>query len=160
MTLDRVIALLFIVVSISYGYASFVLMEAALLPFEQNMQFLPNTLPKIMSICGVLIGLVALMPQKKLAIDPGALDTSSIGKTNVLQTLAMIALMVAYALMLRPAGFFISTIGFLVSAGLVLGERRYILLFIITAISTGVIWYVVSELLDIVLRPLPTLLGE
>ena len=56
MTLERAIALIFVVVCVAYGYTAFVVMEASLLPFERNMTFLPNVLPKWLSIIGALVG--------------------------------------------------------------------------------------------------------
>ena len=51
MPLDRIVALVFLVVSVAYGVAAF---NYPLLPFERNMAFLPNTLPMALSVprCG------------------------------------------------------------------------------------------------------------
>jgi putative tricarboxylic transport membrane protein len=67
--------------------------------------------------------------------------------------------MVAYALLLRPMGFLASTTGFLVLSGALLGERKWFRLFLISGVSTGVIWYLVQEVLGIFLRPFPFFLA-
>ena len=63
--------------------------------------------------------------------------------------------MVAYALLLRPAGFLLSTISFLCLGGVVLGERKIHFLIPITVLATVIIWYLVQGVLGIFLRPLP-----
>jgi len=67
--------------------------------------------------------------------------------------------MILYALMLRPAGFILSTSGFLIFGSIILGERRIFLTVIIAAIATGVVWYLVQVVLGIFLRPLPFFMG-
>ena len=67
--------------------------------------------------------------------------------------------MVAYALLLRPAGFIIATVGFLVTGSVILGERRWITMIVVAGIATGVVWYLVQVVLGIFLRPLPAFMG-
>ena len=57
--------------------------------------------------------------------------------------------------MLRPAGFLLSTFGFLCIGAMLLGERKFHILIPVAAIATGAVWYLVEGVLGIFLRPLP-----
>ena len=70
-------------------------------------------------------------------------------------SLALLALMAAYALLLRPAGFLLATAGFLTLGGAILGERKFHILLPVAGLATGVVWYLVEQVLGIFLRPLP-----
>jgi putative tricarboxylic transport membrane protein len=71
------------------------------------------------------------------------------------QALTLIALMLVYAGVLRPAGFVVATVGFLVLGALALGERRLWVSLPVALVAAGSIWWLVSEVLGIFLRPLP-----
>jgi putative tricarboxylic transport membrane protein len=71
------------------------------------------------------------------------------------QAIALLGLMVAYALLLRPAGFLFSTFGFLFIGSFILGERKFIVMALTSAIAAGVVWYLVDRVLGIFLSPLP-----
>ena len=62
MTLDKCIAVLFLTVSIIYGYASY---TYPLLPFERNMVFLPNTMPLALSVLGILISSIIIISKSR-----------------------------------------------------------------------------------------------
>jgi putative tricarboxylic transport membrane protein len=158
MTLDRAIAGIFILICLIYGYTAFVTMEANLLPFELNMVFLPNTMPKWLSILGVIVGLVVVIqtgPETNTEIDPSEIDYRNMRQYKLAQALFLLALMVAYALLLRPIGFLIATTSFLVGGSMILGERKFILLIPIAVFTAFLIWYLVQEVLGIFLRPWP-----
>ena len=158
MPLDRAIAGIFILICLIYGYTAFVTMEEGLLPFELNMTFLPNTMPKWLSVLGIVIGLViVLQPRYEGASDS---DTSEIDKKNLLQykfsqALFLLGLMLAFALLLRPIGFVTTTTQFLAFGGIILGERRVVVLVTISVFTSLVLWYLVQEVLGIYLRPWP-----
>ena len=67
--------------------------------------------------------------------------------------------MVAYALLLRPAGFLFATSAFLILGSVILGERRWILMVVVSALATGIVWYLVQVVLGIYMRPLPAFMG-
>ena len=75
------------------------------------------------------------------------------------QALLLLGLMVLYAIMLRPAGFLISTTVFLFAGSAVLGERKYLVMLLVSALATGFVWYLVQEVLGIFLRPFPFFMG-
>jgi putative tricarboxylic transport membrane protein len=157
-TLDRAIAGIFVVVCLVYGYTAFVTMEAGLLPFERNMTFLPNTLPKWLSVLGVLVGLVVVIqtgPKPDAELDPSDIDVRNLRQYKLGQAVSLLLLMVAYALLLRPIGFIAGTTLFLALGAMILGERRYVVLVPVALISAFLIWYLVQEVLGIFLRPWP-----
>ncbi|MCH8177597.1 MAG: tripartite tricarboxylate transporter TctB family protein, partial [Proteobacteria bacterium] len=131
MTLERAIAGIFLLVCLIYGYTAFVTMEANLLPFELNMTFLPNTMPKVLSVLGVIVGLVVIVqsdPKADAEIDAGEIDYRNMRQYKLAQALFLLGLMVAYALLLRPIGFLAATTLFLAGGSVILGERKYIVL--------------------------------
>ncbi|MDP7602150.1 MAG: hypothetical protein QF605_12230, partial [Rhodospirillales bacterium] len=90
MTLDRAIAGLFLLLCLIYGYTAFVTMEANLLPFELNMTFLPNTMPKWLSVLGVIIGLVVVVqtgPKAQAEIDEGEIDYRNLRQYKLTQAI-------------------------------------------------------------------------
>ena len=90
----------------------------------------------------------------KCAVIIGASLTGNIG-----QAIALLLLMVAYALLLRPAGFLLATVGFLTIGAVILGERKFYILIPVAAVATGIVWYLVQVVLGIFLRPFPFFMG-
>ena len=158
MSLDRAIAGIFVLICLIYGYTAFVTMEEGLLPFELNMTFLPNTMPKWLSVLGIVIGLViVLQPRYEGASDsdPNEIDQKKLLQYKFSQALFLLGLMLAYALLLRPIGFVTTTTLFLAFGGIILGERRLVILVSISVFTSLVLWYLVQEVLGIFLRPWP-----
>ncbi len=158
MTLEKSIALLFLVLCIVYGYTAFVTMEDSLLPFELNMSFLPNTMPKVLSVTGAIVALVIIIGPSAAGgsgSGTGGLKYAQLEPFHIAQALGILAAMAAYALLLRPLGFIGSTTLFLTGTGLLLGERKLHFLLPIALVAAFLIWYLVEQLLDIVLKPWP-----
>ena len=158
MTLERAIALVFILICLIYGYTAFVVMEASILPFERNLAFLPNVLPKWLSVLGVLVGLAVLIQSGSGTGGQTADDDIDIGNLRQYKlgpAVLLLVLMIAYALLLRPVGFLTTTTLFLILGAMILGERRYLLLVPVALLSAFLIWYLVQEVLGIFLRPWP-----
>lgn len=161
MALDRWIALVILGVSLAYGYAAYFTMDAGLPPFMQRNPIWPSTFPKVLSVLAILTSLVILLGLEK-ADGPDKepdIDYRRLGDYNIGQALCLLGLMVAYALLLRPAGFILSTVGFLAIGAFVLGERKIHIMLLVAALATGVVWYLVQGVLGIFLRPLPFFLG-
>ena len=158
MALDRWIALLFLIVSIAYGYAAF---EYPLLPFERNMPFLPNTMPKALAVIAALISLfIMLSPRPRGADDElGKLSMETVRGFKLGQAFGLVAAMVLYAVLLRPIGFLAATSLFIIGSSMVLGERKLHLLVPIALVAAVGVWYLVQETLGIFLRPWPAFLG-
>ena len=159
MALDRWIALAFVTLCCVYGYAAFFTMDDQLPPILQRNPVWPSTFPKILTVMGLVVGFIVLFTSKPATNDApvkdGAINLRRLGDYHIGQAVAMLVLMVAYALTLRPLGFVGSTVAFLVIGAVILGERRFHILIPVAVISAGSIWYLVQEVLGIFLRPWP-----
>lgn len=164
MALDRWIALIFIAFCCIYGYAAFFTMDHLLPPFMQRNPVWPSTFPKMLAVMGIVVGLVVLFGVEgtNADADPSATDINyrNLGQYKVGQAVSLLALMVAYALLLRPAGFLLATTGFLVAGSTVLGERKFHIMILVALLATAGVWYLVQEVLGIFLRPFPFFLGN
>ena len=164
MALDRWIALIFVTFCCIYGYAAFFTMDQLLPPFMQRNPVWPSTFPKMLAVLGVVVGMIVLLGVEKgdgEDKEPSAADINyrRLHEYKIGQALALLALMVAYALMLRPAGFLIATTVFLVGGSTILGERKFHIMIPVAALATGFVWYLVQEVLGIFLRPFPFFMG-
>ncbi|WP_420326038.1 tripartite tricarboxylate transporter TctB family protein [Mameliella sp.] len=163
MALDRWIALIFVVFCCAYGYLAFFTMDQLLPPFMQRNPVWPSTFPKVLSVLGVIVGLIVLLGLEKPA--PGAEPSASdinyrrLHEYKLGQALMLLALMVLYALMLRPAGFLLATTVFLVGGSVILGERKWHVMVPTALLATGFVWWLVQEVLGIFLRPFPFFMG-
>ena len=161
MALDRWIALIILGLSLAYGYGAFFTMDQLLPPFMQRNPIWPSTFPKVLAVLAVIASLIILLGLEKSdgEVKAGDIDYRRLGDYNVGQAVLLLGLMVAYALLLRPAGFLLSTFGFLCMGAVLLGERTFHILIPVAAIATGAVWYLVEGVLGIFLRPLPFILG-
>ncbi len=161
MALDRWIALIIMMICLVYGYAAFFTMDASLPPFMQRNPIWPSTFPKILSVLAVLAALSVVLGLEASdgKSDASGIDYRKLGDYKIGQAAALLALMVVYALCLRPAGFLISTTVFLVAGSVILGERRWIMMIVVALIATVGIWALVQSVLGIYLRPWPFFLG-
>lgn len=156
MALDKWIAIIFMIISIAYGYAAF---NYQLLPFERNMSFLPNTMPMVLSVFGALFALIILLtPSPKPDQNGDALGSINFAawrEYKVGQALGLIGAMILYALAIRPIGFISATTLFLAGTGWILGERKLPMMIGIALVGAFTIWFLVQETLGIFLRPWP-----
>ena len=164
MALDRWIALIFVAFCCIYGYAAFFTMDQLLPPFMQRNPVWPSTFPKVLAVLGAFVGLIVLLgiekadgPDKEPS--PTDINLANLREYKLGQAFLLLALMVAYALMLRPAGFLIATTVFLVAGSTVLGERKFHVMIPVAMLATGFVWYLVQGVLGIFLRPFPFFLG-
>ncbi|MEL6607996.1 MAG: tripartite tricarboxylate transporter TctB family protein [Pseudomonadota bacterium] len=164
MALDRWIALIFVAFCCIYGYAAFFTMDQLLPPFMQRNPVWPSTFPKVLAVLGAVVGLIVLLgiekadgPDKEPS--PTDINLANLREYKLGQAFLLLALMVAYALMLRPAGFLIATTVFLVAGSTVLGERKFHVMIPVAMLATGFVWYLVQGVLGIFLRPFPFFLG-
>ncbi|MEO1775979.1 MAG: tripartite tricarboxylate transporter TctB family protein [Pseudomonadota bacterium] len=157
MALDRWIALAFLSICCVYGYAAFFEMDGLLPPFMQRNPVWPSTFPKVLAVAGALIALVIVLGLEKVTTEPKTpdIDYRRLHEYKLGQALGLLALMVAYALLLRPLGFILSTVGFLTVGAVILGERKLHILVPVAAVAAGVVWWLVDQVLGIFLRPLP-----
>ena len=160
LNLEKFLALIILIICILYAYTSFITMQANLLPFEKNMTVLPNSLPKVISIFGIIISTFLILKKEEHNSED---NISSINLKNVFsfyygKALSIILLMIIYTLCLRPVGFILSSVLFLFLASFILGERSYIKLAIICLLGTSIIWLLLEKVLGIYMRPFPYIL--
>jgi putative tricarboxylic transport membrane protein len=157
MALDRWIALIILLICFAYGYTAFFTMDAGMPPFMRRSPIWPSTFPKALAILGIIISLsiVLRMEKSDINVKEGDINYRNLGQYKIGQAFLLLSFMVAYALILRPMGFLASKTAFLVFSVAMLGERKLLRLFLISGVSTGVIWYLVQEVLGIFLRPFP-----
>lgn len=160
LNLEKFLALIILIICILYAYTSFITMQANLLPFEKNMTVLPNSLPKVISIFGIIISTFLILKKEEHNSEE---NVSSINLKNVFnfyygKALSIILLMIIYTLCLRPVGFILSSVLFLFLASFILGERSFIKLAIICLLGTSIIWLLLEKILGIYMRPFPYIL--
>ncbi|SFS11264.1 tripartite tricarboxylate transporter TctB family protein [Yoonia litorea] len=165
MALDRWIALIFVTFCCIYGYAAFFTMDQLLPPFMQRNPVWPSTFPKVLSVLGIIVGLIVLFGIEKAddeAATPSASDINyrRLHEYKLGQAIALLLLMVVYALTLRGAGFLLATTVFLVAGSAILGERKFHIMIPVSAGATLFVWYLVQEVLGIFLRPWPFFMGN
>ena len=159
MALDRWVALVLLGICLIYGYTAWFVMDGALPPIMKRLAVWPSSFPKVLSIAGIILSLIVVLGIEKGEVKVGDIDYRRLHEYKLGQALALLGLMVAYAILLRPAGFLLATSGFLIGGSVILGERRWIVMIVVSAIATFGIWYLVQEVLGIFLRPLPFFMG-
>ena len=161
MALDRWIALVLLLVCLVYGYAAFFTMDADLPPFMKHNPIWPSTFPKILAVLGAAVALSILLNVEKSnhTADVADINYRKLTEYKLGQALFLLGLMVVYALALRPVGFLASTSLFLIIGAAILGERRWVVLIPVAAFATGIVWWLVDDVLGIFLRPLPYVFG-
>ena len=159
MALDRWVALVLLGICLTYGYTAWFMMDGALPPIMKRLAVWPSSFPKVLSIAGIILSLIVVLGIEKGEVKVGDIDYRRLHEHKLCQALALLGLMVAYAILLRPAGFLLATSGFLIGGSVILGERRWIVMIVVSAIATFGIWYLVQEVLGIFLRPLPFFMG-
>ncbi|WP_420861905.1 tripartite tricarboxylate transporter TctB family protein [Algirhabdus cladophorae] len=157
MAIDRWVAFVILLLCLAYGYGAFFTMDELLPPIMQRRPIWPSTFPKVLVVGGIFFSLIILLGLEKAPAkeDGGDINLSRLGDYNFGQAFLLLGLMVAYAVLLRPLGFLASTFLFLAVGSFVLGERRYWLMVLVSAIAAGFVWYLVDSVLGIFLRPLP-----
>jgi putative tricarboxylic transport membrane protein len=154
MTLERWLALIFLIFCLVYGYAAHFVMDDALPVFAKFSPVWPSSFPKAISVIGIVLGFMQLVfwSGKHKGEE---LDFNHLGQYQWKSALSIVALMIAYALLLRFLGFVAATILFISLSAFVLGERNFKVLIPISALTSFGIWYLVDQVLGIFLRPWP-----
>ena len=159
MALDRWVALVVLGICLIYGYTAWFMMDGALPPIMKRLAVWPSSFPKVLSIAGIILSSIVLLGVEKGEEKVGDIDYRRLHEYKLGQALVLLGLMVAYAILLRPAGFLVATSGFLIGGSMILGERRWFVMIVVSKIAAFGIWYLVQEVLGIFLRPLPYFMG-
>ena len=155
LTLDRWTAFILMGICLLYGYTAWFNMDAGLAPFMQRNPIWPSTFPKLLSLIGLFTSFIILFGLERSEPVIGDIDYRRLHEYKLGQAIGMLVLMVLYALTLKPLGFLVATASFLILGAYILGERKWIIMFPVGVIATFCVWYLVSEVLEIYMRPLP-----
>ena len=156
MKADRIVTLALLAAFVAYGWQVY---SIELLPFERNRPFRPDTFPSYLAVFGALF-CVAVLFSPSAGEDGLAKDAHGWRGFDWRRFFLFILLLLAYATCLRPLGYLGSTFLFLTLGGLLLGERRVLLLTGVAAFTALLTWYLVDVALDIYLLPWPEALGR
>lgn len=146
---DKAGALAFLVLAIAYGiYAQ----DIPMYPGDENEPFNAKTMPNALAwLTGATAFLMLVLPSRN---PNGALSFTEVFRgLNWAKTLELLGLMALYGFTIKPLGFVISTILFLIGSIWALGERRMKVIFLTAVPLTIGFWVVLSQLLGIYLSP-------
>jgi len=146
---DRIGALFFLVLSLFYGLMTF---SIPLNAMAKTAAFTARTVPLTLAVCGIIISLLILILP----------SSDADGKNTLIKTFRgfkwkraglLLVLMVVYGLIIKPAGFIISTILFLIVGFRILGEKRVKVLLLASIPFVVVFWFLLNKILGIYLEP-------
>ena len=143
-TKDRMGGLIFLAVSIAYGYSATTI---PMYPGDEMEPFTARTLPYVLAVLGGFTSLFIVL----LGRDGEALN--EMPALDLKLAFSLLLLMVMYGLTLEWLGFFLATSLFLIAGYWILGERRKSILFWASFPFAGGFWLVLTQLLDIYLAP-------
>ena len=142
-TPSKIISLLFFVFSGFYLYTAH---QIQVFSFDENAAFNAKTFPIYLGYSGILFSaLYIILPETK----PSNVNLKVL---EYKKTLILVILMVLYGLTILRAGYFLSTSIFLVLSYIVLGERKWIWIFILSFPFVAMFMYLLHGLLNIYLR--------
>jgi len=142
---NRVGGLILLVFSVAYAYLT---TKITLLPFQAQAAFTAKTLPEVLSVLGVVFSLI-------LIIRPGEDTPQDLQHYHWGRAAVICLIMVIYGLVIRPAGFVPSTIVFLMSGFLILGERRWIMMWVTSVLLVVLFWMLMTQVLNVHIAPWP-----
>ena len=142
-TPSKIISLLFFVFSGFYLYTAH---QIQVFSFDENAAFNAKTFPIYLGYSGILFSaLYIILPETK----PSNVNLKIL---DYKKTIILVILMVLYGLTILRAGYFLSTSIFLVLSYIVLGERKWIWIFILSFPFVAMFMYLLHGLLNIYLR--------
>lgn len=149
MNKDRIGALFFLVLSLFYGLMTF---KIPLNVMAKTASFTARTVPITLAVCGIIISLLIL-----ILPSPDADGRNTIIKTfrgfKWKRAGLLLVLMIFYGLIIKLAGFIISTILFLIVGFRILGEKRVKILLLASIPFVVVFWFLLNKILGIYLEP-------
>ena len=139
----KFISLLFLVLSVFYLYTAYNIQVFA---FDENAPFNARTFPIYLGWAGIILSsLKIILPEKVTSeVNHKHLDYKSI--------IYLIVISLIYAAVILKIGYFISTSLFLFASYYFLGERRWVLMFILSFPFVAAFMYLLHGLLNIYLR--------
>ena len=138
----KIISLLFFSFSAFYLYTAY---QIRVFSFDENAAFNAKTFPIYLGYFGMFIAALKIVLPEKTSEE---VDQKFL---NYKKTLILVLIMVAYGLIIRPVGFFLSTSLFLISSYYFLGERRWLRMFMLSFPFVAIFMFLIHGLLDIYL---------
>ena len=148
---DKIISLLFFVLSVFYLYQTF---QIQVFSFDEHAPFNAKTFPTFLAYLGMFLSvLYIILPEKNTSIvDHKVLDYKS--------SIYLVIITIVYGLVILKVGFFLSTSLFLFFSYYFLGERRWGWMFILSFPFVALFMYLLHGILDVYLRdPFLKMLG-
>tara|TARA_B100000683_G_scaffold216969_1_gene212750 strand:- start:190 stop:660 length:471 start_codon:yes stop_codon:yes gene_type:complete len=140
---SKIISLLFFIFSGFYLYTAH---QIQVFTFDEDAAFNAKTFPIYLGYAGLIFSaLYLILPETK----PSNVDLSIL---DYKKTITLVILMVLYGLTILRVGYFLSTSIFLLLAYIVLGERKWIWIFILSFPFVAIFMYLLHGLLNIYLR--------
>ena len=139
----KIISLLFFVFSGFYLYHAY---QIRVFAFDENAPFNAKTFPILLGYAGIFFsGLYIALPEKRPAnVNLSVLDYK--------RTITLVVLMIIYGVTILKVGYFLTTSFFLIASYYFLGERRWILMFLLSFPFVAAFMYLLHGILDIYLR--------
>ena len=145
MTKDHIGGLLFLGLSVVYGYYAY---EIRMFPGDQFEPFNAQTVPIALAWIGGMIAILMLATASK-----DQQDKLSFAGLDIALVAKLMVLVWVFAQALQWFGFLLSTIGFLMVGYWLLGERR-IKTLIMASVPFGLgFWFLLAQVLEIYLAP-------
>jgi len=144
----RVSGLLFLALSVAYGYAA---TDIPTLPIDEFEAMTARSLPFFLSGLGVMLSIVMIFsPSSPPGVEaPGTGITTGDWPT----VLRLLGAVVIYGLVLDWIGFLVASVLFLAAGFLILGERRWPVVAGVSLTLVAVLWLILVPGLDIYLAP-------
>ncbi len=139
----KIISLLFFIFSVFYLYTAY---NIRVFSFDENAPFNARTFPIYLGYVGMFFsGLKIILPEPNtIKVDHKNLEYK---KTAILVLIAVI-----YGATILKVGYFLTTSLFLASSYYFLGERRWLLIFLLSFPFVAAFMYLLYGVLDIYLR--------
>ena len=139
----KIISLLFFIFSVFYLYTAY---NIRVFSFDENAPFNARTFPIYLGYAGMFFsGLKIILPElNTIKVDHKNLEYK---KTAILVLIAVI-----YGATILKVGYFLTTSLFLASSYYFLGERRWLLIFLLSFPFVAAFMYLLYGVLDIYLR--------
>jgi len=144
-TKDRIGGLLFLVLSVVYGYYA---VDIRMFPGDQFEAFNAQTLPVALAWSGALVSILMLATAGRAA--DGPLVIAGLDFKLVAQLMLLVWV---FAQALNWLGFLLSTLGFLLIGYWLLGERDVRRLLLASVPFAVVFWFLLAQVLEIYLAP-------
>ena len=147
----KIISLLFFIFSAFYLYTAY---QIQVFSFDENAPFNARTFPIYLGYAGLFFsGLKVILPDSNtIKVEHKTLEYK---KTAILVLIAII-----YGVTILKVGYFLTTSLFLISSYYFLGERRWILMFLLSFPFVAAFMYLLHGVLEIYLRdPFLKLIG-